>query len=98
MNIFRIVFLLLFLFIVALAPVTLLCQSESEGLPESYILRPVGARAVGLDGAYTAVVNEPNALFINPGALSSQSENLVVHTMFSALSFNRYQATLAAAK
>ncbi len=36
-----------------------LAQSTSSGLAESYLQRSVGARAIGLGGAYTAIANEP---------------------------------------
>lgn len=41
-------------------------QPLSEGSPVGYFQRPLGARAVGLAGAYSAVANEPLGLFANP--------------------------------
>ncbi len=79
-------------------PSTLLAQAESEGASNSYLLRPVGARTIGLAGAYTSNVNEPNAVFCNTGALATLSEDVQASTMFSVLSFGRSQNTLAITK
>ncbi len=76
----------------------LVAQAEAEGYSNSYLLRPVGARTIGLSGAYTSSVNEANAMFCNAGALGFQPENVQLSTMFSALSFGRYQSTFAATK
>ncbi|MFM8437402.1 MAG: hypothetical protein ACKOAX_02910, partial [Candidatus Kapaibacterium sp.] len=56
------------------AYVLLTCESSAQGQSDGYsahvLLRSFGARAAGLSGAYTSAVNEPNAVFINPAALS----------------------------
>ncbi len=73
-------------------------QSEAEGYSNSYLLRPVGARTIGLAGAYTSGVNEANAVFCNAGALSQLGNNLQLSTMLSSLSYGRYQNTVALAQ
>ena len=89
----------LYLFILSVSfPLALSAQSESEGYAETYLQRSIGARSIGFCGAYTAIVNEPNAVFVNPGALSSQAESPTFSSMYSALSFGKYQATLAYAQ
>lgn len=45
-------------------------QQSSTNFGTAYLQLPVGARAVGLAGAYTAIANEPIALFYNPAGLA----------------------------
>lgn len=73
-----------FLFTVAVA------QGTSSGYTTVMLLRSfAGARVAGLSGAYTAAVNEPNAIFINAAALSGQAELPVVSTTHSRLGLSR---------
>ncbi len=77
-------------------PASLLwAQQPDGGYPESYLLRHTGARAVALGGAYTAVVNEPAALFYNPAGLAFMSERAQVSTMFTLLEFGRQHNMIA---
>lgn len=64
-------------------------QDNWGGFPEAYLRRDVGARAIGLGGAYTAVCNEPSAVYYNPAGLAFLSDRPQFSTMFTALSFNR---------
>lgn len=73
-------------------------QSESDGFTESYLQRPIGARAIGLGGAFTSIANDPNAVFFNPGGLTAQSSMPSFSTMFSSMSFGRYHSTFAYAQ
>jgi len=73
-------------------------QSENEGYAESYLQRPIGARAIGMAGNNTSVVNDPNTIFGNPAGLSSQSENITISSMYSALQFGRFHSTLSLAQ
>lgn len=84
--------------LVLLFPLSLFSQAEGEGYAESYLQRNIGARAIGMAGAYTAAVNEPNAIFLNPGALSSQLPTPVISSMYSMLGFGRYHTTLSYAQ
>ncbi len=73
-------------------------QPEAEGYSTSYLNRNFSARSLGMGGAYTSIVNEPNAVLCNPGALSRQSEDIQASAMFSALSFGRSQSSLCVTK
>lgn len=57
----------------------------------SFLKIPVGARAVGMGGAYTAAANDINSLFWNPAGLTGvrQKEMGVTHaTLFAGTKFN----------
>jgi len=69
----------------------LLAQISGGGYEESYLLRDIGARAIGMGGAYTAIVNEPSALFFNPAGLTSLSNRAMITTSFSLLQLGRTQ-------
>lgn len=71
-------------------------QSQSNGYSTVVLLRSFGARAAGLSGAYTSAVNEPNAVFINPAALSGLTENTAVSTTHSMLGLSRSMTLLSA--
>lgn len=73
-------------------------QSENEGYSESYLQRPIGARAIGMAGNNSSVINDPNTIFGNPAGLSSQSENFTLSSTFSALQFGRFHSTFALAQ
>lgn len=73
-------------------------QSMSPGLAESYLQRPVGARALGLAGAYTAVSNEPNALFFNPAGLGFLFDKPQFSLTVAPLALGRTQGSLAYAQ
>lgn len=73
-------------------------QSENEGYSESYLQRPIGARAIGMAGNNSSVVNDPNTVFGNPAGLSSQSEDITISSMFSALQFGRFHSSFALAQ
>lgn len=77
---------------------TLFAQANSDGLGEAYLSIPVGARAAALAGAYTAVANEPNALFFNPGALGFIAAENQFALMTSPMQFGRTHAALAYAR
>jgi hypothetical protein len=70
-------------------------QVAGGGYTESYLLRNVGARTIGMAGAYSAVANEPNSIFYNPAGLSSLSNKPMFSTMFSFLEFGRTHSTLS---
>lgn len=75
-----------------------LSAQETEANSEAYLLREVGARALGMSGAYTAVANESNALFYNAAALSLLSEKPSFSTSYSILQAGRQHATLSYAQ
>ncbi|MBK9249924.1 MAG: PorV/PorQ family protein [Ignavibacteria bacterium] len=70
-------------------------QATSSGLAESYLQRPVGARAIGFGGAYTAVSNEPNGMFFNPASSAFLSSRPQFSLMVSPMQFGRNQYALS---
>lgn len=83
----------MFLYIVASGAAA--AQSMSPGLAESYLQRPVGSRALGLAGAYTAVSNEPNAIFFNPAGIGFLPDNPQFSLSGSPLALGRTQGSIA---
>jgi hypothetical protein len=75
--------------LVFLTTITISAQQIPGGLPEAYLLRDVAARAIGLGGAYSAVANEPTAIFYNPAGLSFLPERPQVYGMYTVLDFGR---------
>ena len=73
-------------------------QGQSSGYSTLVLLRTYGARAAGLSGAYTSAVNEPNAVFVNPAALSGLAEQPLVSTSHSMLGLSRSITLLSAAQ
>lgn len=80
---------------VAINPITAYSLVSNAGVAESYLIRNIGARALGMAGAYTAVVNEPFGLFYNPAGLGFQSADPMIATSYSVLQLGRTQSTLA---
>jgi hypothetical protein len=64
-------------------------QQPDGGYAEAYMLRQTSVRGIGMGGAYTAVANEPSALFVNPAGLAFMSDHAQVSTMYTALEFGR---------
>ncbi len=69
-------------------------QSIGGGYTDSYMLRDVGARAIGLGGAYTAISNDPSTLYYNPAGLSDLTDAPVINSMFSILDNMRTHSVL----
>jgi len=86
------VYVILFL---ASLPFRIYSQASGAGYAESYILRNVGARANAMSGAYTAISNDPMAIFFNPGGLGFLSSQPSIGTSLSALSFDRFHSSMA---
>lgn len=74
---------------------TVFAQLTGGGYAESYLLRNIGARAISMAGAYTAIVNEPTALFYNPAGLSSLASRAMFTTSLSLMQYGRSQDYLA---
>lgn len=87
--------ILLALLAIAGFSVKLYSQTSGGGFAESYLMRDVGARAVGLGGAYTAIANEPDAVFYNPAGLGYFSNQPLVTTSFSSLGLGRNHSSIA---
>ncbi|MBI3258288.1 MAG: PorV/PorQ family protein [Ignavibacteriae bacterium] len=73
-------------------------QSTGSGLAGAYLLRPVGARAIGLGGAYTAIANEPTGLFYNPAFSAFLPDRPQISLMTSPLEFGRTHASVVYAQ
>ncbi len=81
-------------FILCVASGYAFAQSTSPGLAESYLQRPIGARALSLAGAYTAISNEPNAIFFNPAGIGFLQAKPQFSLSVSPLALGRTQNSL----
>ncbi|MFP4528842.1 MAG: hypothetical protein ACLFQX_09845 [Candidatus Kapaibacterium sp.] len=70
-------------------------QTSDGGYAEAYLFRNVGARAISMAGAYSAIVNEPTAIFYNPAGVGFFGPEPMVSTGVSILSLGRTQSTIA---
>ncbi len=48
-------------------------QVGTAGMPGAYLYSGVGARAIGMGGAYTAIASDVTAVYWNPAALATQN-------------------------
>lgn len=69
-------------------------QMEDGGYAQSYLNRGIGARAISMGGAYTAIVNEPSAIYYNPAGVGYLSDEPIINSNVSSLSMNRTQSSL----
>ncbi len=74
---------------------SLFAQIAGGGYSEAYLLRDVGGRAISMGGAYTAVVNDPNAIFCNPAGLAFLANKPQVAGGISSLGRGRTQSSVA---
>lgn len=88
-------FLLIVLTLVVGAFIESKAQMEDGGYAQSYINRSTSSRAISMGNAYTAIVNEPSALYYNPAGLGFLSNQPIISTNVSSLSMNRTYATLS---
>lgn len=70
-------------------------QLTNGGYPESYLLRDIGARPISMAGTYSAISNDPYALFYNPAGLSFLSPRATISSSYSLLEFGRTHTALA---
>ncbi len=91
----KLLFIFLFPFITT---IPLPSQPATGGNASSYLLRDVGARPIALAGAYTAIVNEPSAVFYNPAGLGFITEKPMISTMYSFLELGRNHSALSFTK
>jgi hypothetical protein len=70
-------------------------QTAGGGYAESYLLRNVGARAISMAGAYTAISNDPSAIFYNAAGLGFTEQVPMISTSYSVLEFGRTHSAIA---
>ncbi|HRP01822.1 MAG TPA: PorV/PorQ family protein [Candidatus Kapabacteria bacterium] len=70
-------------------------QSFGAGYSSSYLNRNNGARAIGMAGAYTAIANEPSAIFYNPAGIGYLDEIPLVNSSISILGLGRVNSSLS---
>ncbi len=80
---------------VFVSSVNLMAQATHGGYAESYLLRNFGSRAISMAGAYTAISNEPFAVFYNPAGLGYFSEKPIVATTVGNIGMGRTNSTIA---
>ncbi|MCX7880127.1 MAG: hypothetical protein N2517_05655 [Ignavibacteria bacterium] len=73
-------------------------QRTGGGFAGAYLLREVGPRPIALAGCYTAISNEPSAIFYNPAGLSTCAPVPMFNTSFSLLEHSRNFASLSYAQ
>jgi hypothetical protein len=71
-----------------------LAQVAGGGYAESYLLRNMNARPISMAGAYTAIANDPSAIYYNPAGLSSLTDKPNISTMYTFLEFGRTHSSL----
>lgn len=70
------------------AAVPLIAQSGDGGQPGAFLRNGVSSRALGLGGAFTALADDPSALYWNPAGLASLRFYELIGT-YTALSLDR---------
>ncbi len=78
-----------------LSSVNTYSQASGGGYSEAYLLRDVGGRALSMAGAYTAIANDPNAIFYNPAGLGFLANKPQVTGGISSLGHSRTQSSVA---
>ena len=87
--------ILLFVSVVFINPDSLLySQTTGGGYSNAFLLRDVGARAISMGGAYTAIANDPTALYFNPAGLVDLSDRPAFVSAFSILEHMRTHSAL----
>ncbi len=87
--------ILLFVSVVFINPDSLLySQTTGGGYSNAFLLRDVGARAISMGGAYTAIANDPTALYFNPAGLADLSDRPAFVSAFSILEHMRTHSAL----
>lgn len=74
---------------------SLFSQQQTGGYSSSYLNRNTSARVNAMAGAYTAVVNDPNSVFINPAGLAFMLNKPMFITSVSVPGIGRLHSSLA---
>ncbi|MDR0926519.1 MAG: hypothetical protein LBO69_01970 [Ignavibacteria bacterium] len=86
------------LFVFALlccASFNLFAQHSGGGYAGSWNFRDMSARTIGLAGSFTAIADDPMAIFYNPAGLSNLSETPTIISSISMLGLGRSNSTFA---
>jgi hypothetical protein len=86
---------LLMLLAIVINPNTISAQIAGGGYAESYLLRNVNARPISMAGAYTAIANDPSAIYYNPAGLASLTDRPNFSSMYTFLEYGRTHSSLA---
>ena len=70
-------------------------QSSIGGSPEMYLLRDVGTRPIALAGAYSAIANDPIAIFYNPAGFGFFNSTPSFTANVGALGLGRINSLLS---
>jgi len=73
-------------------------QELGGGYAQTYLLRNIGARATSMGGAYTAVSNDPSAIFYNPAGIAFLPNKPMLLASVANLDLGRTHSTLAYAQ
>jgi hypothetical protein len=85
-SVFGVIFSLL---VLVIFPSSLYSQRGDAGMPGSYLHMGVGARALGMGKAYTALATDPTAIYWNPAGLATQ-DPYQIYVMHSMLYFDTH--------
>jgi hypothetical protein len=78
MNTKKVLAFIIFLFLLTVVPEEFLIAQDKVGTAAAQFLQiPVGGKAIGMGGAFTAVADDPTALYWNPGAISRSGKSCV---------------------
>ncbi len=86
---------LLFLLVLFGYSEQLFSQQSGGGYAESYLFRNIGARPTAMAGAFTAIVNDPSAVFYNPAGVGFLTDQPMLTSTVSLLGFGRTQSSIA---
>jgi len=95
LNTFLILPLIYLTIILTSFSLNLYSQSSGGGYSGGFLFREVGARPSSMGGAYTAIANEPSAVFYNPAGLGFLPNSPLLISSLSTLGFGRTQTSMA---
>ena len=70
-------------------------QASAGGFSEAYLFRNTGARVASLAGAFTAISNDPNTVFLNPAGIGFLSNKSIFAGSVSSIGLGRTHSSAA---